>query len=146
MTPYDEIAPRLCVAGAEDRVTLEVGGASTEGRELPVVTVTAPWTAEEQADNERLESLLTEDPLAAQDLMAAGGYDDYRPVLEMHGNIHGNEYEGMDGSLELIEYLATAEDDDLSVPNVEGLTSRRSRRWRRSRSSSPSSRSCSCPR
>ena len=93
LTPYDELAPRLCAAAAAPggRVTLEAGGTTILGREVPVVTVTAP-------DD-----------------------DDSRPAILVNANIHGDELEGMDAALELIDHLATAEDDAPLVP-AEGRT------------------------
>ena len=122
VTPYQDIAPRLCAANTSERISVEVGGTTVEGREIPVVHLTAPWTAEEAAANEALEDLLTDDPLAAESLMAEGGYDTYRPHVTVNGNIHGNEYEGLDASLDFIEYVATADGTAPIVENVENLT------------------------
>jgi hypothetical protein len=86
------------------------------------VTITAPETAAQAKRNDELEALLTDDPAAAKRLMASGGYDDYKPALMMNSNIHGNEWEGTDYVLDLIDYLATASATAPVVANTKGLT------------------------
>jgi predicted deacylase len=120
--PYHDIAPRLCRAATSDRVTLEVAGRSVQGRELPLVTITAPETAEQAARNEQLEALMTADPEAAAAQKAAGAYDSYKPALMMNNNIHGNEWEGTDYALDLIDYLSTAPATAPVVQNTAGFT------------------------
>lgn len=123
VVPYHDIAPRLCDAAAtSDRLTLELAGTSVQGRQLPKVTVTAPETPEQAARNDELEALLVDDPDAAADRMAGGGYDDYKPTLMANSNIHGNEWEGTDYTLDLIDYLATAGPDAPIVENTNGMT------------------------
>ncbi|MEE8603120.1 cell wall-binding repeat-containing protein [Euzebya tangerina] len=123
ITPYHELAPRLCeAAGASARISLEVGGTSVEGREVPVVTITRSWSEELRAANDALRDLLVEDPEAAADLRAEGGYDGYRPTIMAISNIHGDEYEGLDASLDFVEYLVDAEPDAPIVQNTEGLS------------------------
>ncbi len=121
VTPYEDVAPRLCAAAASDRVTVRVGGHSVEGRQIPVVEVTAPWSAAEAARNDELAALLVEDPLAAQELLDDGGYARYRPRIVVDGNIHGNEYEGLDAILDLVDHLATAPGAAPAVQDVGGL-------------------------
>ncbi|MBW8171958.1 DUF2817 domain-containing protein [Ornithinimicrobium sp. Arc0846-15] len=72
----------LALASNNDRVSTEVIGTSVEGRDLMLVTVT--------------------DPAAADDL----------PVVLFTANLHGNEWEGSDAALQLIEDLATSTDKD----------------------------------
>ena len=122
VTPYADVAPRLCTAARSDRVTLEVAGTSLQGREIPLVTITSPESAEERAADEELEALLTEDPTAAKALLDAGGYDGYKPSLMLNMSIHGNEYEGVDNGLNIVEHLATAPEDAPVVENTDGLS------------------------
>ena len=122
VTPYADIAPRLCAAARSDRVTVEVAGTSVQGREMPLVTVTSPETPERAARNDELQALLTDDPQAAAALLDSGGYDDYKPTALLNMSIHGNEYEGVDNGLAVVEYLATAPADAPAVENTDGLS------------------------
>ena len=122
VTPYQDVAPRLCAAATSPRIDVRVAGASVEGREIPVVDLTAPWSAEDAAANEALETLLVEDPEAARELFENGGYDDYRPHITINSNIHGNEYEGLDSTLDFIEYVAAADGSDPITENLDNLT------------------------
>ena len=122
VTPYEDIAPRLCAAATSPRIDVQVAGESVEGREISVVHLTAPWSAEDAAANEALETLLVEDPEAARELYENGGYDGYRPHITINANIHGNEYEGLDSTLDFIEYVAAADGDDPITENLDNLT------------------------
>jgi hypothetical protein len=109
LVPYHDIAPRLnALQAASNRVSVEVIGQSALGRDLYFVTVTAP----ESAGQARLQAFwrhLIEDApwLAARDRGLLAGY---KAPVWINGNIHGNEWEGADGALRLIERLATATD------------------------------------
>jgi hypothetical protein len=122
VVPYHDIAPRLCAADDSERVSLEVAGVSVQGREMPLAVVTAPESEEQAARNDELTRLMVEDPEAAAALLAGGGYDDYKPALMHNGNIHGNEWEGTDYSLDVIDYLAAADDDDPIVEDTTGMS------------------------
>ncbi|UJH70604.1 M14 family zinc carboxypeptidase [Ornithinimicrobium sp. INDO-MA30-4] len=71
----------LALASNNDRVSTEIIGESVEGRDLLLVTVT--------------------DPAADDDL----------PVVLFTANLHGDEWEGSDAALQLIEDLATSTDE-----------------------------------
>ncbi|MEE6273019.1 M14 family zinc carboxypeptidase [Georgenia sp. MJ206] len=110
--PYHQIAPAINAFMAEsDLVSAEVVGESTEGREIYLVTVTAPETAEESAQQDAWRDAVKHDAAAAADdaELLAG----YKTPVWFNGNIHGNEWEGTDASLQYIEdLLAAVEDGD----------------------------------
>ncbi|MDX3689469.1 M14 family zinc carboxypeptidase [Streptomyces europaeiscabiei] len=109
LTPYHAIAPKLnALQGLGDRVSVEIAGQSAGGHRLYLVTVTAPETARQARDQARMRELIEESPqLAAKDRTVKKSYK--TPVF-FNNNIHGNEWEGTDASLKLIERLATATD------------------------------------
>ncbi|MEU8658767.1 M14 family zinc carboxypeptidase [Actinoplanes philippinensis] len=109
LVPYHLIAPRLnALQAASDRVSAEIVGHSAGGRDLYLVTVTAPESAAEAARQDRWRELIEEDPAAAKrDRALKTGY---KTPVWINANIHGNEWEGTDGALRVIERLATATD------------------------------------
>ncbi|MEU6348002.1 M14 family zinc carboxypeptidase [Streptomyces sp. NPDC047072] len=109
LTPYHAIAPKLnALQRLGDRVSVEVAGRSAGGHRLYLVTVTASETAPQTRAQERMRELIENAPAtAAKSREIKAGYK--APVF-FNNNIHGNEWEGTDASLKLIERLATAED------------------------------------
>ncbi|MEV2214784.1 M14 family zinc carboxypeptidase [Streptomyces sp. NPDC050997] len=109
LTPYHAIAPELnALQRLGERVSVEVTGRSAGGHRLYLVTVTAPETAGQTRAQERMRELIENAPArAAADPAIKRGYK--APVF-FNNNIHGNEWEGTDASLKLIERLATADD------------------------------------
>ncbi|MER6955119.1 M14 family zinc carboxypeptidase [Streptomyces sp. NPDC000618] len=109
LTPYHAIAPKLnALQGLGDRVSVEVAGRSAGGHRLYLVTVTAPETVRQAQAQERMRELIENAPAtAARSKEIKAGYK--APVF-FNNNIHGNEWEGTDASLALIERLATAND------------------------------------
>jgi hypothetical protein len=109
LTPYHAIAPKLnAIQRLGDRVSVEVTGRSAGGHRLYLVTVTAPETARQARAQERMRELIENAPAkAAKDPAIKARYK--APVF-FNNNIHGNEWEGTDASLKLIERLATARD------------------------------------
>ena len=116
--PYDEIAPKLnALQAASNRVSARVAGKSSGGYDLYAVTVTAPETDAEQAQQDAWRQLIEDDPVRARqdpDLLAR-----YKTPLFINGNIHGNEKEGTDAIVRVIEQWATSTD-----PAVEQLLQR----------------------
>ncbi|MFI6009221.1 M14 family zinc carboxypeptidase [Streptomyces sp. NPDC051243] len=110
LTPYHAIAPKLnSLQALGDRVSVEVAGRSAGGHRLYLVTVTAPETARQARAQAGMRELIESAPaLAAKSPEIRKTYK--TPVF-VNNNIHGNEWEGTDASLELIERLATAQDD-----------------------------------
>ncbi|MFD9033562.1 M14 family zinc carboxypeptidase [Streptomyces sp. NPDC059567] len=109
LAPYHSLAPRLnALQKLGDRVSVEVAGRSAGGHELYLVTVTAPESARETREQERMRERIENAPAsAAKDTRLKAAYK--TPVF-INNNIHGNEWEGTDAALELIEELATATD------------------------------------
>lgn len=109
LAPYHSLAPRLNdLQRLGDRVSVEVAGRSAGGRELYLVTVTAPESARQAREQERMRELIESAPAAAaRDPRVTSAYK--TPVF-LNNNIHGNEWEGTDAALKLIEELATARD------------------------------------
>ncbi|MFI9829232.1 M14 family zinc carboxypeptidase [Streptomyces sp. NPDC051913] len=109
LTPYHAIAPKLnALQALGDRVSVEVTGTSAGGHRLYLVTVTAPETAREARAQERMRELIENAPATAA--TSAEIKARYKAPVYFNNNIHGNEWEGTDASLELIEQLATAKD------------------------------------
>ncbi|MFI1676649.1 M14 family zinc carboxypeptidase [Streptomyces sp. NPDC020607] len=109
LTPYHGIAPKLnALQRIGDRVSVEVAGRSAGGHQLYLVTVTAPESARETARQTRMRERIESDPArAAKDGAIKSSYK--TPVF-VNNNIHGNEWEGTDAALQLIERLAKAKD------------------------------------
>ncbi|WP_405993575.1 M14 family zinc carboxypeptidase [Streptomyces sp. NBC_00986] len=109
LTPYHALAPRLnSLQQLGDRVSVEVAGVSVGGHRLYLVTVTAPETADQATAQERMRELIENAPAtAAKSPEIKAGYK--TPVL-FDNNIHGDEREGTDASLDLIQQLATSND------------------------------------
>lgn len=106
---HADLAPRLQrLMERSDRVSTQVVGQSTEGRDLYLVTVTAP---ESEADTARQADWRTEirdrPSMAARDSALRSGY---KTPIWMTANIHGDEWEGTDAALRVIDRLATADD------------------------------------
>ncbi|WOX09424.1 M14 family zinc carboxypeptidase [Streptomyces sp. N50] len=109
LTPYHALAPRLnSLQRLGDRVSAEVAGVSSGGHRLYLVTVTAPETTAQATAQERMRDLIENAPAtAAKSFEIKTSYK--TPVL-FDNNIHGDEREGTDASLDLIQQLATAND------------------------------------
>lgn len=109
LTPYHAIAPKLnALQRLGDRVSVEVAGRSAGGHRLYLVTVTAPESARESLDQERMRELIENAPQAAAKDPAVKA--SYKTPVFFDNNIHGNEWEGTDAALQLIERLASAKD------------------------------------
>ncbi|MEU1130472.1 M14 family zinc carboxypeptidase [Streptomyces sp. NPDC005900] len=109
LVPYHGIAPRLNeLQRIGDRVSVEIAGRSAGGHPLYLVTVTAPESARETARQERMRERIENAPAAAakDEAIKAG----YKTPVFINNNIHGNEWEGTDAALKLIEKLAKAKD------------------------------------
>ncbi|MEU9169060.1 M14 family zinc carboxypeptidase [Streptomyces sp. NPDC048420] len=109
LTPYHAIAPKLnALQRLGDRVSVEIAGRSAGGHRLYLVTVTAPETAAQTRAQERMRELIENAPAAAAKSkeIKAG----YKAPVFFNNNIHGNEWEGTDASLKIVEQLATATD------------------------------------
>ncbi len=118
LVPYHGIAPKLnALQRRSDRVSVEVIGQSALGRDMYLVTLTAPETPWQAARQEAMRRKIEEQPAAAatDSVLRA----DYKVPVLVNGNIHGNEWEGTDGILAFLEDYATSTD-----PAVKRLLSR----------------------
>lgn len=104
---HADLAPRLNdLMARSDRVSVQVVGQSTQGRDLYLVTVTAPEKADETRRQTAYREMIQHAPgKAATDRKLAA---EYKTPIWFSANIHGNEWEGTDASLRYIEELATA--------------------------------------
>ncbi|RKR85937.1 zinc carboxypeptidase [Micromonospora pisi] len=111
--PYDEIAPKLnALQSTTDRVSARVAGKSAGGYDLYAVTVTAPESQDEARRQENWRRRIENEPAAAQqDQRLLAGY---KTPLFVNANIHGNEWEGTDAALRVIEQLATSTDPQVA--------------------------------
>jgi Zinc carboxypeptidase len=93
----------------EGRMSIERIGASALGRPMYLVTINALATVRQRQDFQtwkEIRRLALTDPARAQEILAAAG-DDVKVPVFVQGAIHGNEYEGVDADMQLIERLAT---------------------------------------
>ena len=91
------------------RMKVEVIGRSAEGRALYLATINELQTADQRRDYanwQSLRGLSRSDPAQAQRLLD-GFRGNVKVPLETQAGIHGNEYEGVDAAMQLIERLAT---------------------------------------
>ncbi|WP_431900485.1 M14 family zinc carboxypeptidase [Nonomuraea sp. bgisy101] len=101
LIPHHAIAAKLNqLQAVGDRVSAEVVGRSAGGRDMYLVTVTAPESAAETRRQEQLRRQI-ESGRAVQARK-------YKAPVFVNGNIHGNEWEGTDANLRVIEELATS--------------------------------------
>lgn len=109
LAPYHALAPRLnALQELGNRVSVEVTGRSAAGHDLYLVTVTAPESAKEAAEQERMRERIENSPAsAAKDRRIK---ESYKTPVFINNNIHGNEWEGTDAALKLVEELAKAKD------------------------------------
>ncbi|MDE0776510.1 MAG: M14 family zinc carboxypeptidase [Nocardioides sp.] len=107
---HSDLAPQVNDWMADsDLVSAQVVGQSVQGRDLYLVTLTAPETEAETAQQEAWKDEIRNDPTAAADdaALAAG----YKAPIWFSANIHGNEWEGTDGIMGYIGDLLDAEDE-----------------------------------
>jgi hypothetical protein len=110
--PYYAIGCTLDAIKGEsigNRMSVRVFGHSALGRPMYLVTINALETPGQRRDFERwskLRRLALDDPAKA--IADLGGYgDDVKVPIFIQAAIHGNEFEGVDASMQLIERLAT---------------------------------------
>ena len=114
LAPYHAVPARLRALQATGRVAVEVIGQTVQGRPMYLAVATAPGMSDaDWAQWQRLSDLRTEDPAAAIAAQQRGEYASWRSPLLVNNNIHGNEWEGMDGSLKTLDRLATSNDPEV---------------------------------
>ncbi|MEO3973285.1 M14 family zinc carboxypeptidase [Streptomyces sp. CAU 1734] len=109
LVPYHSLAPRLnALQKVSDRVSVEIAGRSASGREMYLVTVTAPESVSQVRLQEKMRQQIENSPAtAAKDAAIKSAY---KTPIFINNNIHGNEWEGTDAALKLIEELAKSTD------------------------------------
>jgi len=116
---HADLAPQLMAwMRRSDRLSVQVVGQTTNGRDLYLATVTAPESRRETARQTAWREEIKEDPRgAARDRSLQR---DYKTPLWISANIHGNEWEGTDAAMRTIGSLVDApwrEVDDLLTEN-----------------------------
>jgi hypothetical protein len=110
---HADLAPLLTEWMDEsDRISAQVVGQSTAGRDLYLVTVTAPETEAETARQAAWREKVATDPVAAAadtTLLAQ-----YKTPIWFSNNIHGNEWEGTDAAMAYIDRLVHAPTSEVS--------------------------------
>ncbi|GAB2755157.1 hypothetical protein GCM10027020_04220 [Nocardioides salsibiostraticola] len=106
---HSDLAPQVNEwMAASDLVSAQVVGQSVQGRDLYLVTLTAPETEAQTSTQEQWKSEIRNNPVgAAADAELAAGY---KTPIWFSANIHGNEWEGTDGIMGYIGDLLDAED------------------------------------
>jgi Zinc carboxypeptidase len=103
------------------RMDVDVIGESVNGRKMYSVVINELRTSRQRRDYLGwlgIRALMLESPNAALKLARALDDDVKVPVL-VQGSIHGNEYEGLDSAMEVIEkYALTPRGQDPAVDNV----------------------------
>ncbi|MGH3005353.1 MAG: M14 family zinc carboxypeptidase [Gaiellaceae bacterium] len=95
-------------AESDGRMTVELAGRSATGREMFLVVFNALDTRQQRQDFrawEQIRKLALGDPARAQELLEREG-DDVKVPIYVQGGIHGDEYEGVDSNMRVIEKLA----------------------------------------
>lgn len=102
---YSEIGPKLReIEQNSNRVKVEVMGQSAAGRNLFLVTISAPGTSGRYGHIKSLRKMMIQDPEKA--LKQLDQFKSFKVPVFINGSIHGNEYEGTDACIRLIETLA----------------------------------------
>ncbi len=107
---HSDLAPQVNDWMAEsDLVSAQVVGRSVQGRDLYLVTLTAPETTAQTAQQAAWKDRIRNEPVAAA--ADAALLEGYKTPIWFSANIHGNEWEGTDGIMGYIGDLLAAEDD-----------------------------------
>jgi len=102
---YSEIGPKLReIEVNSNRVKVDVIGQSAGGRNLFLVTVSAPEAMGRLGQYQAIRKTMLKDPEKAQAMITKFG--DFKVPVFINGSIHGGEYPGVDAAIRLIETLA----------------------------------------
>lgn len=102
---YSEIEPRLLeIERNSRRVKVDVIGESAGGRDLFLVTLSAPEAMGRLGKYMAIRETMLKDPEKAQEMIDRFG--DFKVPVFINASIHGNEYPGVDAAIRLIETLA----------------------------------------
>lgn len=112
---YSEIAPKLReIELNSNRVKVDVIGQSAGGRNMFLVTLSAPETMGRLGQYQAIRQMMLKDPEKAQTMIDKFG--DFKVPVFINGSIHGNEYPGVDAAIRLIETLAYGD-----TPEVQAI-------------------------
>jgi hypothetical protein len=108
-------------ARSEGRMQVEIAGRSALGRHMYQVTINPLDTVQRRQAFQAWEGVrrvALDDPARGQALVRGAG-DAIKVPVFIQGGIHGNEYEGVDAIMQLIERLATTPDgEDAEVDRI----------------------------
>jgi hypothetical protein len=111
---YSEIAPKLReIEVNSNRVKVEVIGQSAGGRDLFLVTLSAPEALGRLGQYQAIRNTMLKDPEKAQEMIDKFG--DFKVPVFINGSIHGGEYPGTDAAIRLIETLAYGDSPEVQV-------------------------------
>ncbi len=111
---YSEIAPKLReIEVNSNRVKVEVMGQSAGGRDLFLVTVSAPEAMGRLGKYQAIRQTMLKDPERAQQMVDQFG--DFKVPFYIHGSVHGDEYPGVDAAIRLIETLAYEDNEEVQM-------------------------------
>jgi hypothetical protein len=109
---YSEIAPKLReIEMNSNRVKVEVIGQSAGGRNLFLVTLSAPEAMGRLGQYQAIRNTMLKDPEKAQEMIDKFG--DFKVPFFVNGSIHGSEYPGTDAAIRLIETLAYEDTEEV---------------------------------
>jgi hypothetical protein len=109
---YSEIAPKLReIEVNSNRVKVDVIGQSAGGRNLFLVTLSAPAAMGRLGEYQAIRNAMLKDPGKAQEMIDKFG--DFKVPVFVNGSIHGNEYTGVDAAIRLIEKLAYDDSEEV---------------------------------
>jgi hypothetical protein len=113
---YSEIGPKLReIEVNSNRVKVDVIGQSAGGRNLFLVTLSAPEAMGRLGQYQAIRKTMLKNPVKAQEMIDKFG--DFKVPVFINGSIHGGEYPGTDAAIRLIETLAYDED----TPEVQNI-------------------------
>jgi hypothetical protein len=109
---YSEIAPKLReIEKNSNRVKVDVIGQSAGGRNLFLVTLSAPEAMGRLGQYQAIRNTMLKDPEKAQAMIDKFG--DFKVPVFINGSIHGGEYPGVDAAIRLIETLAYEDSEEV---------------------------------
>jgi hypothetical protein len=109
---YSEIGPKLReIEKNSNRVKVDVIGQSAGGRDLFLVTLSAPEAMGRLGQYQAIRNTMLKDPEKAQEMIDKFG--DFKVPVFINGSIHGNEYPGVDAAIRLIETLAYGDSEEV---------------------------------
>lgn len=111
---YSEIAPKLReIEVNSNRVKVDVIGQSAGGRNLFLVTLSAPEAMGRLGQYQAIRQTMLKDPAKAQEMIDKFG--DFKVPVFINGSIHGGEYTGTDAAIRLIETLAYDDSEEVQT-------------------------------